>query len=137
MAQVTLSEVKAIKAGSKDPTIHRLCEAIERLHSRLTNRLTDPKYALIAVYGDGYTECYADEGVNVRYVLFPANTDRLDDINEPIIKGLPKVYQPLIDYTNPVATSNAKGCPTRSSMALTAIYRDSFEALDQVKELCK
>lgn len=137
MAQITLKEVKAIKAGSSDPTIHRLCDAIERLFLRLSAKNTDPKYALIAVYGDGYTECYADDGVNVRYVLFPANTDRLDDINEPIIKGLPKVYQPLIDYTNPIATSNAKGCPTRSSMALTAIYRDSFEALNEVKELCK
>ena len=136
MAQITLRRVREIRESSQDPTVNELCDAVERLYARLSAKNSDPKYALVAIYGDGYTECYADEGVKVRYVLFPAHTDRLDECNDPIIHGLPWVYRGLIEGTNPVATDHAKGCPTRSSLALAAIYRDSIESLNEVAKLC-
>lgn len=130
-SRLNLKQVKTIKAGSSDPTVIALCDAIERLHSRLSERSRERKDVLVLVYGDGYSETYAEEGVSVRYLGLPRGTDVHD--NWHLIDKLPLIHRNLVNCSSPVANFHAASCPNRQSLAFVSETVDAIRLLNELK----
>lgn len=83
------------------------------------------------MYGDGYSEAYAEEGVSVRYLGLPRGTDVHD--NWHLIDKLPLIHRNLVNYSSPVANFHAASCPTRQSLAFVSETVDALRLLNDLK----